>query len=157
MQGNIFLQILYITGDDEEPFASAEVRIPYQYTLEIAGIRENGEPGKIHGELEKLQTVMLDGEEMDVKAVLVFSTTVFKKLKVELVGEVEVGEPDMDKRNALPGIAIYLVKPGDNLWNIGRRFYLPVDTIRQENHLEKDELAPGQKILLVKGDENGTE
>ena len=157
LQGNIFLQILYITGDDEEPFASAEVRIPYQYTLEIAGIRENGEPGKIHGELEKLQTVMLDGEEMDVKAVLVFSTTVFKKLKVELVGEVEVGEPDMDKRNALPGIAIYLVKPGDNLWNIGRRFYLPVDTIRQENHLEKDELAPGQKILLVKGDENGTE
>lgn len=49
-----------------------KVRIPYQYTLEIAGIRENGEPGKIHGELEKLQSVMLDGEEMDVKAVWYF-------------------------------------------------------------------------------------
>ncbi len=58
---------------------------------------------------------------------------------------------DTHKLGALPGMTIYIVKPGDNLWNIGKRYYLPVERLRELNELTGDELMPGQKLLVVKG------
>lgn len=44
-----------------------------------------------------------------------------------------------------------MVKAGDNLWNIGKKYYVPVDNLREINELSSDELKPGQKMLIVKG------
>mgnify|MGYP002509235698 CR=1 FL=1 len=32
----------------------------------------------------------------------------------------------------LPGMVIYMVKEGDNLWNIGKKYYIPVDSLVME-------------------------
>ena len=100
--------------------------------------------------VEQLQITMLDGEEMDVKAVLAFSTIVFCRKSLEVIREVQVHDLDQAVMYSLPGMAVYVVKKGDNLWNIGRRYYLPVDRIKGLNQLESEELKPGQKLLLVK-------
>ena len=50
----------------------------------------------------------------------------------------------------LPGMAVYMVKEGDNLWNIGKKYYVPVDSLRELNQLDSDEVKPGQKLLIVK-------
>ena len=107
--------------------------------------------GKVHAEVEQLQVTMLDGEEMDVKAVLCFSTVVFKNIPVELISQVNVTELDSGKMSSLPGMVIYMVKDGDNLWNIGKKYYVPVNTLRELNSLDSDELKTGQKLLIVKG------
>lgn len=51
----------------------------------------------------------------------------------------------------LPSAVIYITAPGDDLWSIGRKYHMPVNTVRELNALDSDELRPGQKILLVKG------
>ena len=51
----------------------------------------------------------------------------------------------------LPSAVIYIAAPGDDLWSIGRKYHMPVKTVRELNALESDELRPGQKVLLVKG------
>ena len=48
-------------------------------------------------------------------------------------------------------MVVYMVKAGDNLWNIGKKYYVPVDNLRSLNGLESDELKAGQKLLIVKG------
>ena len=101
--------------------------------------------------MEQLQVTMLDGEEMDVKAVLSFSTVVFKTIPVELISAVNVSELDSGKMSSLPGMVVYMVKDGDNLWNIGKKYYVPVDALRELNGLDSDELKAGQKLLIVKG------
>ena len=53
--------------------------------------------------------------------------------------------------SSLPGMVVYMVKDGDNLWNIGKKYYVPVDTLRELNALDSDELKTGQKLLIVKG------
>ena len=141
---------MYITGDDETPYACARAVIPYQYTLEVPGISPQ-DLGKVRGDVEQLQVTMLDGEEMDVKAVLTFATTVFQSVSVDLIGEITVSALDTEKLGSLPGMVIYVVKDGDNLWNIGKKYYVPVDNLREINGLESDELKPGQKLLIVKG------
>ena len=65
--------------------------------------------------------------------------------------EIVVSEPDAEKMAALPGIAVYMVKEGDSLWDIGKRYYVPVSAIRQTNSLTSDEIKTGDKLLIVKG------
>lgn len=156
IKGGITAKIMYIVSDDDSPYACTEVQIPYQYTLEIPG-GAAGTPdgmleiGRMRGEVEQLQVTMLDTEEMDVKAILCFSTMVIETIPVEIIDEVTVGELSADIRKNLPGMAIYVAKEGDNLWNIGRKYYVSVDSLREWNQLEKDDLQKGQKLLVVKG------
>ena len=150
LQGSVLVKVMYITGEDESPYGSAQAQIPYQYTLEVPDIAPE-DMGEVHAEVEQLQATMLDGEEMDVKAVLSFSTVVFKNIPVNLISQVNVSELDSSKMSSLPGMVIYMVKDGDNLWNIGKKYYVPVDTLRELNALDSDELKTGQKLLIVKG------
>ena len=150
LQGSMTIKVLYITGEDDSPYGCAQAQIPYHYTLEVPDIASE-DLGKVHAEVEQLQVTMLDGEEMDVKAVLCFSTVVFKNIPVDLISQVTVSELDSSKMSNLPGMVVYVVKPGDNLWNIGKKYYVPVETLRELNSLESDELMPGQKLLIVKG------
>lgn len=150
LKGGIQVKVMYITGDDENPYACADAMIPYNYTLEVPGITPE-DMGKVHADVEQMQVTMLDGEEMDVKAVLCFSTMVFEQIPVDLISEIEVKDQDSALISSLPGMIIYVVKDGDNLWNIGRKYYVSVDKIRELNSLENDELQIGQKLLIVKG------
>ncbi len=150
LQGSILVKAMYIGEGDEVPYGSVQAQIPYQYTLEVPDIAAE-DLGDVRAELEQLQVTMLDGEEMDVKAVLSFSTVAFKQVPMELIRRIDVTDLDTDKMSRLPGMVIYVVKQGDNLWNIGKRYYVPVDMLKEMNGLESDELKVGQKLLVVKG------
>ena len=150
LQGAMSVKVMYITGEDESPYGCTQAQIPYSYTLEVPDIAPE-DLGKVHAEVEQLQVTMLDGEEMDVKAILCFTTTVFKSIPVNLISAVTVSDLDTGRMGSLPGLVVYMVKEGDNLWNIGKQYYVPVDSLRQLNDLESDELKAGQKILVVKG------
>ncbi len=149
LQGNLLVKVIYIAGDDERPYVGAQSIVPYQYTLEIPEIAD-GDLEKVHIQAEQLQVTMLDGEEMDVKVVLSFSTTVFRTIEAQLIEKISVEKLDTAKLCELPGIVIYTVKEGDNLWNIGKKYYISVASIRELNDLTNDTLRIGQKLLLAK-------
>jgi len=150
LKGALQVHVMYITGDDRNPYANVDAQIPYQYTLEVPGIAPE-DISKVQGRVEQLQVTMLDGEEMDVKAVISFSTMVFERVPTQLISQVEVAEPDSAVMSNLPGMVIYVVKNGDSLWSIGRRYYVTVDSIRELNNLSTDEIRPGQKLLIARG------
>ncbi len=150
LQGSLTVKVMYITGEDDAPYGCTQAQIPYQYTLEVPDIAPE-DVDAVQGAVEQLQVTMLDGEEMDVKAVLNFSTVVFKTVPVELISQVSVSPLDTGRMSSLPGMVVYMVKDGDNLWNIGKKYYVPVDALRKMNNLESDELKSGQKLLIVKG------
>lgn len=150
LKGALQVRVLYITGDDRNPYACVDAQIPYQYTLEIPGIQPEDE-SKVRACVDQLQVTMLDGEEMSVKGVLSFSTMVFEKVPTVLIHEVEVKDADSAVMSNLPGMVIYVVKKGDSLWSIGRKYYVPVERIKELNHLASDEIQPGQKLLILRG------
>jgi spore germination protein YaaH len=131
------------------PYAGIRTGIPYQYTLDVPGITDN-DINRVHGAVEQLQVTMLDGEELDVKAILSFGTTVFQNIQAELITNVNDRELDMEIIGSLPSMVVYFAGEGDNLWNIGRKYYTSVDKIRSVNKLESDELKAGQKLLIVR-------
>ena len=149
LQGSLTVDVLYITGDDENPYANVRAEIPFSLTLEVPGITPD-DIYQVSGEVEQLQVTMLDGEEMDVKAVLSFSTAVFHQIPVAMISDVKIGQLNPEIQGALPGMAVYFVKKGDNLWSIGKKYYVPVEKIREVNGLEADDLNVGQKLLIVR-------
>lgn len=72
---------------------SIREQIPYDYTLNVAGVTSEDQ-AQVHSELEQLQVNLLEGEELDVKVVLSFSTTVMKNVPVNAIEEVEEQEID---------------------------------------------------------------
>ena len=43
-----------------------------------------------------------------------------------------------------------MVREGESLWDIGKRYYVPISAIRQTNELASDEVKTGDRILIMR-------
>lgn len=150
INGTLNVQVMYVTGDDASPYNSVKGMIPFSYVLEVPGITAN-DSYMLQADESQLQVMMIDSEEMDAKAVLNFKATVFRNLPCRLISSLKISPLDMDKVNNLPSMVMFVAGPDDNLWNIGKRYYVPVESIKEVNELSSDEINPGDKLLIVKG------
>ncbi|MBQ7934566.1 MAG: DUF3794 domain-containing protein, partial [Lachnospiraceae bacterium] len=137
LKGFLHLHVVYITGSDERPYGSTSLQIPFVYTLEIQDIAE-GDRVRVHVQVEQLQISLMDGDEADIKAVLSFQAIAFRKMEPEILDSIEITEQDAKLLKELPGFAIYRVKSGDNLWSIGKKYHVSVDSLRRLNNLTSD-------------------
>lgn len=149
-EGSVEVRVIYITGDDEAPYNCLKGSIPFSYTLEVAGISPS-DSFKLRANTGQMQVVMIDSEEMDVKVILEFEALVFHHISRNIISDLKIAELDMAKMNDLPGMVAYIVQPGDNLWNIGKQYYVPIEKMKAVNELAGDEVRPGDKLLIVKG------
>ena len=47
--------------------------------------------------------------------------------------------------------AVYLAGEGETLWDICKKYDVPMDGMREMNNLTQDEIRPGDQLLIVKG------
>jgi len=78
------------------------------------------------------------------------NTIVFEKITEPIITDLEVADLDLEKLQAMPGIIGYIVKKGDTLWNIAKKYHTTVDTIMDINELENDQVKEGDKLIIVK-------
>ena len=147
--GIVFMKILYITGNDDMPFYSVDGVIPFSHVIEANGINEDS-IFFLQADLEQLSTSMIDSNGIEVKAVISLNVLVLQCEKQVIISKVEERPLDMQKIQAMPGITVYVVKNGDTMWDIAKRFYTTVEEICRLNELENDSVAPGMPLLLVK-------
>ena len=100
--------------------------------------------------LEQLNVTMLDGQEIEIRMTIDVAAVLLEPYTMQLVRDVEILPLDKEKFRALPGIAVYVAKPDDSLWQIGKKYYMPVARIKELNGLTTDMLKGGEKLLLVK-------
>ena len=94
--------------------------------------------------------MMLDGQEIEVKAVMNLNTIVFDRITESIITDIEVADLDLDKLQAMPGIIGYVVKKDDTLWNIAKKYYTTVDTIMEINNMEDSNIKEGDKLIIMK-------
>ncbi len=149
LSGVLSVKNIYVTKDNELPYNCITGHIPYTYTLEAPGIQE-GCSYRVDAGLEQVSATASGGDEIDVKAQVVFRVMVWNKEEEALLYDIAVGETDIEKRDKLPGMVVYVAGENDTIWNVGKKYYVPMNTIREINQLSKDELNYGDKILIVK-------
>lgn len=150
INGVVQLRIFHENSNENNRYGVIRAALPFSYVLETEEIHENC-TYRIQPLVEQVSVSVIDQAEVDVKCVLFFRANVFSHWEEKIVKEVVVSEPDAEKMAALPGIAVYMVKDGESLWDIGKRYYVPVSVLRQTNELADDHVKAGDKILIVKG------
>ncbi len=149
VDGIVRLKVLYIVGNDEMPFYSMEAMLPFSHIVEARGITESS-VYYLHTDLEQLSTTMVDSNEIENRATIGLNVLVIQCGEEMILDKVEELSLDQEKIRNMPGITVYIIKPGDTLWDIAKKFYTTVDEIRQMNQLEEESVTAGTPLILVK-------
>ncbi len=148
--GVLNITTIYLCTNGQNTLYATKSSLPFQYFIDVPAI-DSSCAYHIHWNMEQLSVTMIDSDELDIKAVLNFDVLVFTTKKTSLITEINVSELDMNKLNELPGIVIYIAGTGDTLWDIGKKYYVPIAQLKEINELVSEEIKAGDKILVVKG------
>ena len=66
------------------------------------------------------------------------------------IQEVNKKETDYESLQKIPGLTGYIVKEGDEIWNIAKENHTTVAEIMNTNELSSDQVKKGDKLLIVK-------
>lgn len=149
VNGVVEVQLIYITEEDRKPLGAAKGILPFNQVVEAKGITQDS-IFEIRPVIEQISAIMLDGKEVEVKAAFSLDTLVFNRIREPIITEIKVEDFDLEKLQALPGMVGYVVKAGEDLWQIAKRFYTTVGSIMELNELESEQVRPGDKLLLLK-------
>ena len=150
VNGTLTVTTLYLCGNGAKTIYSTRNTIPFSYVVEADNITPTS-IFRLHDSVEQLTVTMLDGDELDVKAALQFKAVVFAVKKSHLITDIKVSDLDLNRLSELPGMVICIAGPDDTLWDIGKRYYVPVAQLKAVNELASEEISAGDKILVVKG------
>lgn len=81
-------------------------------------------------------SVLVSAEAMSPLSLKVLKNPAFEEIQ---------GAPPQPKP-----MVVYIVKDGDTLWSVARRFKTTTDSIAQLNQAEDGRLAPGRKLLILR-------
>lgn len=156
LMGSVQFQILYLTGDEEMPYAVTECMVPYALEMEGTGRDGDGMMTEnpvilVEPRIEQAEASLVDSEEMELKGIVAFNVLAFGSKTHRCVGGAQCKPLDTAKFAALPGMVVCFADQDTPLWDYGKRYYMPVEEMKRLNNLTADVLKAGESMLLVKG------
>lgn len=148
-EGELLVQVLYITDNDEQPFGAVSFVLPCSQLVEISGIGEE-DRWDVQANLEQILISMPESNRMEVRGTIGLGTCVMETCHLQTICEIAAESYDMEEYKKSPGMKIHFVQPGETLWEIAKANRTTTEDIRKLNELQADEIVPGQKLLLVK-------
>ena len=88
--------------------------------------------------------------EEEVKAVLAFHGFFKRSGQMEMIQNVRIEPIDMEEAAKRPSIVGYLVKDGDDLWTLAKRYSTTMNAIKEVNEVSGEQIKPGDRLLIFK-------
>ena len=149
VEGMIHVFFLYVKADDKVPFDIWQGMIPFTHVIEAKNISADMRFDIGNG-LEQISVGLMGNDAVEVKAVLAFRTFLRKEEVIQNICSISEEPVDVEKASKTPGIVGYIIKDGDNLWNLAKKYNTTVEGISEVNGLDSDRLKAGDKILIFK-------
>lgn len=148
-EGNLEIQVLYVTGDDRQPFGSMGFLVPYSQLIEIPEMQKE-DSWKVHETLEQVFLTMPDSGRIEVRGTITFHACVMQQCQITNMTGIEAKPYDLESYKNAPGMTIHFVQPQETLWSIAKENRTTVEELKKLNDLTVEEVTPGQKLLLLK-------
>ncbi len=150
IDGVINADIMYVTGDDNMPIYNYTGVIPFSQTVEARGAKE-GMTADVSSSIAHIGFNMLSDREVEVRCAVNTNTVVTDNMCYTVATDAEIVPIDEEVLNKLPGMVIYVVRKGDTLWKLAKRFNSTVEDIAEINNIENPDLIyPGQRFIILK-------
>lgn len=149
IEGVLHVGFLYIKADDQIPFDTWQGMIPFSYLLESNETSKDMEYD-LTQKVEQLSVSLLGSDEIEIRAVLGFHCFFKKPIYLQNIESVSFETIQEEERESRPGIVGYIVRAGDQLWDLAKKYQTTVDCIKRVNSLENEEIKTGDRILIFK-------
>ena len=149
MEGVLHVFFLYIKADDSIPFDVWQGMIPFSYVLECNETAENMTFDYTCA-VEQIVIGLLGNGEIEVKAVLAFRCFAKQPVQINDIEEIATSPVNLEELEKRPGIIGYIVKEGDDLWSLAKRYCTTEEGICEVNGKTNYEVKPGEKLLIFK-------
>ncbi len=149
IEGVLHIFFLYIKADDDVPFDVWQGMTPFSYLLESHEVTEDM-TFDLTSAVEQLTIGLMGGGEIEVKAVLAFNCFMKQSEDVPDIEEIEEVPIDMQELEKRPGIIGYIVKEGDDLWSLAKRYSTTEEGIMEVNGKTDSTIKEGEKLLIFK-------
>lgn len=148
-EGILHVSFLYVKANDQVPFAVWQGMIPFSTVLECADSEKEMKYDVTYG-VEQLAVDLAGNDEVEIKAVISFRSFMRKPVKMQIVTELQLEAYDKNEMLGRPGIVGYIVKEGDDLWSLAKKYSTTEESIMLNNELLSKELKTGDKILIFR-------
>ncbi len=149
VEGALHINFLYVKASDEIPFEMWRGVVPFSHLIECKDADDKMNY-QIASSLEQLNVNLLGGNEVEVRAGLAFHCFFRKTIKENMISNLKMETFDREELLNRPGVIGYIVKEGDDLWTIAKKYHTTMDGIREMNELEGEKLKVGERILIFK-------
>lgn len=149
IEGVLHVGFLYIKADDQVPFDTWQGMIPFSYLLESNETSEDMEYD-LTQRVEQLSVSLLGSDEIEIRAVLGFHCFFKQPETIQNIESAAFEPIRAEELENRPGIVGYIVRTGDQLWDLAKKYQTTVDCIKRVNDLENEEIKTGDRILIFK-------
>ena len=148
-EGILQIGFLYIRADDEEPFEIWQGMVPFTYVADCRNA-EVGMEYEIQSTCGQPSVSLLGIGEAEIKSMLEFQIFLRRREMVSNICEIHTEPLDKKALSEAPGIGGYVMKDGDKLWNLARKYHMTEERSREVNESGEGEPKTGEKILIFK-------
>lgn len=149
VEGAAKVNVLYISDSDADRIGSITKELPFSQKIDAPGITEDAFY-TVRTDVEQLGVAMLGGDELEIKLNAGIDVLVLTPESTQVITGVNEEKLDYGAIKRLPGICGYIVKSGDTLWDIAKRYYTTIERIMETNKLASESLKPGMKLLITR-------
>lgn len=147
INGCLDIFILYGTGIQMRVIRGSNQEMQFNHRIPLADTEASYEYDIVLTQ-EGCSYEIISDTEMDMKAQVGVKAHISKKQQLDVVTDVKDIRPAETKEN--PPLLVYYARQGDNLWNIAKRYRVPVQKIMDDNGMtEEVEPDEGQKLLFI--------
>ena len=139
------LELEFILSNDELQVDTRIEKIPF--SIEIDGLNDSQDTNnEVRIEVLNKDFIIQDNNMVDSNIDLDVNTNSYRNSNMNIIDKIEnTGEKEQEDYSVI----MYIVKKGDTLWNIAKRFNTTIDEIVRVNGIENpDVINAGQKIFI---------
>ena len=139
------LEINFILSNQELQMEVRNSKIPFEYTVDGVEDAENVN-SRLDMEIANQDFIIQDGGMVTSNVDLVMNHDMYRSTNMNIMNEIQTnGEREAEDYSLI----LYIVKKGDTLWKIAKRYGSTIDDIVRTNGIEDaDKISPGQKLFI---------
>lgn len=143
-EGELKLNFIF-SSDINNAIDTKRYTLPFTFNIDNEQINSNKTVNTKTSCVNDEFVVTSDGM-VDCKVDLEFETQMYDNANINIIDEIEMSEED---ENLNPSMVIYIVKDGDTIWNIAKRYKTTMQDIINVNNLDNgDMIFIGQKLFI---------
>lgn len=148
-EGFADIHVFYLAADESRPIWCVKLQIPFSQLIEIKDVDESVR-FRVTPVLEQVNATMQGVGDMEVKAGVALNAIVFMPRHERLITDCTEQPTDYGSLQDMPSMTGYIVKDGDTLWDISKRYRTTLTEVMSVNGLESEKVKAGDKLLIIK-------